>query len=286
MLVLDGRLVADSVRTQLGQRVAAFKQKSGRAPHLVVVIVGDDTASHVYVKNKHLACQKIGMDSTVLKFPENLSPSDFLNALQKLNQDSKVDGILVQLPLPKQIPGELVAENLLPNKDADGLTYAIMGQLMAGKSVVKSCTPLGVMRILEHYKLPVAGLKAVVIGRSLIVGKPMFHLLTEANSTVTLCHSKTKNLREYTLEADLVVVAAGQARFVGRDDFKKDAIVIDVGMHGTGSGKLCGDVRYEELEGWVKAATPVPGGVGPMTITSLLENTMILAEARLAAGVR
>lgn len=292
MLVLDGRQVADSVRGRLKQRVEAYKNLTGRGPHLVVVLVGQDPASEVYVRNKHLACQKIGMESTVLKFAADLSADQFLIELQKLNQNPQIDGVLVQLPLPEQIPNELVAENLLPEKDADGLTYGTMGRILAGKSEVKSCTPLGIMRILEHYQLPVAGLKAVVIGRSLIVGKPMFHLLTEANATVALCHSKTKNLREYTLNADLVVVAAGRARFLGRDAFKKDSIVIDVGIHGAGNSsepsikKLCGDVRFEELDGWVKAATPVPGGVGPMTITSLLENTMTLAEAKLKANLK
>jgi methylenetetrahydrofolate dehydrogenase (NADP+)/methenyltetrahydrofolate cyclohydrolase len=281
MLVLNGREVAEKVRGQLALRVEAFKQKTGRVPHLVVMLVGEDPASQVYVRNKHLACQKIGMASTVKIFPKDLSQQDFLKALSEFNQDPNVDGILVQLPLPIQLPSELVAANLSGEKDADGLTYGTMGRLFAGKSSVKSCTPLGIMRILEHYKISVAGLRAVVIGRSLIVGKPMFHLLTETQATVTLCHSRTKNLQEYTSQADLVVVAAGQARFLGRDDFKKGAVIIDVGMHGTGqSGKLCGDVRFEELGDWVSAATPVPGGVGPMTITSLLENTLVLAELR------
>lgn len=281
MLILNGREVAEEVRAHLALRVENFQRKTGRPPHLVVMLVGEDPASQVYVRNKHLACQKIGMASTVKVFPKDLDQTSFLLALSEFNQDPAVDGILVQLPLPAHLSSELVAENLSPTKDADGLTYGTMGRLFAGKSSVKSCTPLGIMRILEHYKIPVVGKRAVVIGRSLIVGKPMFHLLTEAQATVTLCHSKTKNLREHTTQADLVVVAAGQARFLGRDDFKQGSVVIDVGMHGTGqSGKLCGDVRFEELNGWVSAATPVPGGVGPMTITSLLENTLVLAELR------
>ncbi|MBL7671822.1 MAG: bifunctional methylenetetrahydrofolate dehydrogenase/methenyltetrahydrofolate cyclohydrolase FolD [Bdellovibrionaceae bacterium] len=281
MLILNGREVADEVRAHLALRVENFERKTGRPPHLVVMLVGEDPASQVYVRNKHLACQKIGMASTVKVFPRDLDQTSFLRALSEFNQDPAVDGILVQLPLPAHLSNELVAENLSPTKDADGLTYGTMGRLFAGRSSVKSCTPLGIMRILEHYKIPVVGKRAVVIGRSLIVGKPMFHLLTEAQATVTLCHSKTENLREHTTQADLVVVAAGQARFLGRDDFKQGSVVIDVGMHGTGqSGKLCGDVRFEELNGWVSAATPVPGGVGPMTITSLLENTLVLAELR------
>lgn len=287
MLILNGREVAEEVRAHLALRVENFQRKTGRPPHLVVMLVGEDPASQVYVRNKHLACQKIGMASTVKVFPKDLDQTSFLRALSEFNQDPAVDGILVQLPLPAHLSSELVAENLSPTKDADGLTYGTMGRLFAGKSSVKSCTPLGIMRILEHYKIPVVGKRAVVIGRSLIVGKPMFHLLTEAQATVTLCHSKTKNLREHTTQADLVVVAAGQARFLGRDDFKQGSVVIDVGMHGTGqSGKLCGDVRFEELNGWVSAATPVPGGVGPMTITSLLENTLVLAELRVSCAQR
>lgn len=285
MLILDGRQVAETVKSQLAQRVEAFKQTYHRAPHLVVVLVGEDPASQVYVRNKHLACQKIGMESTVKTFPRDLAPQAFLKILQELNAKPEVDGVLVQLPLPPQLTGgDMVAEFLSPEKDADGLTYGTMGRIFAGQSVIKSCTPWGIMRILQHYKIPIEGKRAVVIGRSLIVGKPMFHLLTEAQATVTVCHSRTKNLQEYTKQADLVVVAAGKQRFLGKEDFKKDAVVIDVGMHGTGGGKLCGDVRYEELDGWVSAATPVPGGVGPMTITALLENTLILAELRARKG--
>ncbi len=228
MLILNGREVAEEVRAHLALRVENFQRKTGRPPHLVVMLVGEDPASQVYVRNKHLACQKIGMASTVKVFPKDLDQTSFLRALSEFNQDPAVDGILVQLPLPAHLSSELVAENLSPTKDADGLTYGTMGRLFAGKSSVKSCTPLGIMRILEHYKIPVVGKRAVVIGRSLIVGKPMFHLLTEAQATVTLCHSKTKNLREHTTQADLVVVAAGQARFLGRDVFKQGSVVIDV----------------------------------------------------------
>lgn len=283
MLTLDGKLVSQAVRESLLPRVERIKNKLGRPPHLTVVIVGDDKASHVYVKNKHLACQKVGMLSTIHQLPASTTEKELLDLIRRLNGDDSVDGVLVQLPLPKHLSEETVLENLAAHKDADGLTYASLGFFFAGKPVVKPCTPAGVMKILEHYKISLEGKKAVVVGRSNIVGKPMMLLLTEANATVTLCHSRTKNLREYTRVADIVVVAAGQPEFLGKEDFKQDAVVVDVGIHGAGSGKLCGDVRFAELDGWASAATPVPGGVGPMTITMLLENTCLLAEKR--AGI-
>lgn len=280
MLLLDGKTVAQHVREQLGSRVKNFQAKVGRAPHLTVVLVGEDPASQVYVQHKNSACEKVGIKSTIHRIPAESSQADLERLLQKLNEDNDVDGILVQLPLPAHLNPERVLEILSPEKDADGLTYTALGALWAGRPFVKPCTPSGVMRILEYYKIPVAGKEAVVVGRSNIVGKPMAHLLTEANATVTLCHSKTRDLSEKTRAADLVVVAAGKPRFLGKDDFKKEAIVIDVGIHRIEGGKLCGDVRFEELEGHVAAATPVPGGVGPMTVACLLENTVTLAERR------
>lgn len=280
MLILDGKKVAEAMREKLKIRAHAFTEKRGRPPHLSVVLIGEDPASQVYVRNKHQACQKIGMHSTIHQRPGSISQDELEELLLSLNQDHGVDGVLVQLPLPRGLKSDRVLEILSPDKDADGLTFASLGFLWAGRPVVKPCTPLGVMRILEHYSISIAGKRAVVVGRSNIVGKPMAHLLQEADATVTVCHSKTMDMRSYTSQADLVVVAAGKPRLLGKEDFKKDAVVIDVGMHGTGTGRLCGDVRYEELEGWVSAATPVPGGVGPMTITCLLENTMSLAERR------
>ncbi|UXR64352.1 bifunctional methylenetetrahydrofolate dehydrogenase/methenyltetrahydrofolate cyclohydrolase FolD [Bdellovibrio bacteriovorus] len=281
MLILNGKEVAKEVRSALVPRVANFKEKTGRAPHLSVVIVGDDPASHTYVKNKKIACEKVGMTSTIHMMPVTTTQAQLNEALKKLNADPEVDGILVQFPLPKHLSSDEVLKLVSPEKDADGLTYVSLGYFFAGKPFVSPCTPAGVMQILKHYQISVQGLNAVVVGRSNIVGKPMAHMLTEAHATVTLCHSKTQNLSEMTRQADIVVVAAGKARFMGKEDFKKEAIVIDVGMHGTGQGgKLCGDVRFEELDGWVKAATPVPGGVGPMTIAMLLQNTCLLAEKR------
>lgn len=283
MILLDGKVVAASRREALKPRIETFLKATGRAPHLAVLLVGADPASQVYVRNKHATCLKVGIHSTVHNIPAETTQDELHQWLERLNLDPKVDGILVQLPLPKHLSIEPVLKNIMLEKDADGLSYLNAGYLMAGKPFVKPCTPMGIMTILQHYKIDVQGMNAVVIGRSQIVGKPMSLLLNEANATVTMCHSKTRDLRSFTSSADLVVVAAGQKRFLGKDDFKKDAVVIDVGMHGTGAGKLCGDVRAEELEGHVSALTPVPGGVGPMTITSLLENTVFLAEVR--AGI-
>jgi methylenetetrahydrofolate dehydrogenase (NADP+) / methenyltetrahydrofolate cyclohydrolase len=283
MILLDGKNVAADRREALKPRVENFKMAMGRAPQLSVLLVGEDPASQVYVRNKHRACQKTGIDSAIHTLPGAATQDDLNQWIERLNFDPKVDGILVQLPLPKQLQLEPVLRNIMAEKDADGLTYANAGYLMSGKPFVKPCTPMGIMSILEYYKIKVEGMNAVVVGRSQIVGKPMAMLLNEANATVTICHSKTRSIREFTSRADLVVVAAGQKRFLGREDFKQGAVVVDVGMHGTGGGELCGDVRFEELADVVSAITPVPGGVGPMTITSLLENTVFLAEVR--AGI-
>ncbi|UYL10035.1 bifunctional methylenetetrahydrofolate dehydrogenase/methenyltetrahydrofolate cyclohydrolase FolD [Bdellovibrio sp. SKB1291214] len=281
MLVLDGKEVSNQVRSSLVPRIAAFKTKNGRAPHLAVIIVGEDAASQVYVRNKKASCEKIGMTSTIHALRTDTTQEELTEMIQTLNNDADVDGILVQFPLPKHLSSDEVLKTVSPLKDADGLTYSSLGYFFAGSPLVKPCTPQGVMTILKHYNINVEGMNAVVVGRSNIVGKPMAMLLSEANATVTICHSKTKNLSQFTRNADLVVVAAGKAQLLGKEDFKKDAIVVDVGMHGSGQGgKLCGDVRFSELQGWAKAATPVPGGVGPMTITTLLENTCLLAEKR------
>ena len=284
MIRLSGVDVAKARQGALASRISAFTAASGRPPGLAVVIVGDDPASHVYVRNKVKTTVALGMRSFHIELPKTVAEADLIAQVAKLNQDSAVDGILVQLPLPKTINTERVMDVIDPAKDPDGLTPGNLGLLMAGRKRVAPCTPWGVMAILEHYKLPVAGQTAVVVGRSNIVGKPMAQLLLEANATVTTAHSRTRDLESITKAADIVVVAAGQARFLGRSAFREGAVVIDVGMHRPSTGpfanKLCGDVRYEELDGWVHAATPVPGGVGPMTIQMLMENTVCLAELR------
>lgn len=279
---LDGKEVAEARRRQIKARVEAFKVKSGRVPGLAVILVGDDPASHVYVANKIKACAEVGIESFEHRLNATVAPTELKSVIDKLNSDQKVDGILLQLPLPKHLKSDEALEWISPKKDADCLTSENLGRLWSGKPRTTPCTPWGVMVILEHFKISVEGMNAVVIGRSNIVGKPMAHLLTQANATVTVCHSKTKNLKEFTSKADLVVVAAGQPEFLGKGDFREGSVVVDVGMHrkagADGRSKLCGDVRLKELEDVVAAGTPVPGGVGPMTITMLMENTLRLAE--------
>lgn len=286
MQILEGKPVSEVRRKLIAGQSSAFKKKSGRSPGLAVILVGEDPASQVYVANKLKACHEVGIRSIEHKLPENTMAKHLKEVVDELNADPNVDGILMQLPLPKHLKSDEAIGWISPSKDADCLTPQNLGLLWSGKALTTPCTPWGVMVILEHYKINPSGMNAVVIGRSNIVGKPMAHLLTQANATVTVCHSKTKDLREHTLKADLVVVAAGQPEFVGKGDFKKDAIVIDVGIHRKpgkdGKSKLCGDVRLKELDGVIKAGTPVPGGVGPMTITMLMENTVRLAEARLS----
>lgn len=286
MIILEAKSVSAHRRQITKKNVETFKTKFGRSPGLAVVLVGHDPASQVYVRNKEKACQEAGIHSFRHDLPTDTNFDTLKKLLSRLHSDKNVDGILVQLPLPKQISADEVLEILNPLKDVDGLTYENLGLLWAGRPRVKPCTPFGVMAMLEHYKISVAGKRAVVIGRSNIVGKPMAQLLMDAQATVTICHSKTPDLKVHTLQADIVVVAAGQPRFIGKDHFKKDSVVVDVGMHKKEDGKLCGDVRFEELENWVEAATPVPGGVGLMTVTMLLENTLRLAELAEEKGSR
>lgn len=282
MLRLSGTDVAKHRQAALRDRIAAFSARHQRKPGLAVVIVGGDPASQVYVRNKVKTTVALGMESFHFEVPESVTEAQLLRQIDGLNSDPAVDGILVQLPLPKHLRADVILEAIRPEKDPDGLTVGNLGLLFAGRKRVAPCTPWGVMAILEHYKTPLAGRHAVVVGRSNIVGKPMAQLLLEANATVTICHSRTSDLGSFTRTADIVVAAAGQPRFMGREHFRAGATVVDVGIHrpesGEFAGKLCGDVRFEELEGWASAATPVPGGVGPMTIQMLMENTVHLAE--------
>jgi methylenetetrahydrofolate dehydrogenase (NADP+)/methenyltetrahydrofolate cyclohydrolase len=282
MLVLDGLQVSKARRQRLQQQIQEWPQE---APGLAVILVGEDPASHVYVRNKVKACAEVGIHSFHHQLPKDATQGQLSALLAQLRADARVDGILVQLPLPAGLSSEKVLRELDPLKDADGLTTENIGLFFAGQPRVLPCTPKGVMSILEHYQIKVARKHAVVIGRSQIVGKPMAQLLLNADATVTICHSRTENIEEHSRRADLVVVAAGQPRRWGREAFRRGAVVIDVGIHRQvvtpgGPEQLCGDVRFEELEGWAEAATPVPRGVGPMTITSLLENTFHLAQLR------
>jgi methylenetetrahydrofolate dehydrogenase (NADP+)/methenyltetrahydrofolate cyclohydrolase len=282
MQIIGGKLVSQQRRKQLKIDAAQFEQKNGRRPGLAVVLVGDNPASHVYVKNKIKACHEVGLHSFEVRKPADVSQKELLQVIDALNKNAAVDGILVQLPLPKELDTDAIIEHIDIQKDVDALTVKSQGLLFSGRPLARPCTPGGVIALLKFYKIPIAGQHAVVVGRSSIVGKPMAQLLLQENATVTQCHSQTKNLREFTRTGDIVVVAAGLPEFLGRDDFKKNSVVIDVGIHrisnAEGLTQLTGDVRFAELNDWVQAATPVPGGVGPMTITTLLENTLCLAR--------
>jgi methylenetetrahydrofolate dehydrogenase (NADP+) / methenyltetrahydrofolate cyclohydrolase len=282
MLILDGKAVSEIRKNQLKIEVDDYKMKYSESPRLDVVLVGEDPASHVYVKNKVRACEKVGIQSKTHLFKPNRGPSQLAALIQELNEDDRVNAILVQFPLPEGFHQAEILKILKPKKDVDGLTAENLGLLWSGRKRVCPCTPMGIMTILNHYKISLAGKKAVVIGRSLLVGKPMTQLLLESQATVTLCHSKTENLKFETQQADLVVVAAGRQRFLSKDHFKQGAVVVDVGIHKTKEGQLCGDVDNNGLENWVSALTPVPGGVGPMTIATLLENTLTLARLQRA----
>ncbi len=278
MLILDGKALAQKKAQELKIKVESFKSQWKKTPTLAVVLVGDDSASQVYVKNKIKACQSVGIQSQEVKLSSNTTQDELLSTLHSLNQNPLINAVLVQLPLPKGLDDFSLLSELSPLKDADGLTVQNLGLLFCNQTPISPCTPAGVIEILEHYKIPMEGKKAIVVGRSQIVGKPMAHLLLEKNATVTLCHSKTENLKEEMLQGDIVVVAAGRPEFVGIESFKQGATVIDVGIHRKADGKLCGDVKVDGLKGHIGALTPVPGGVGPMTIAKLLDNTLKLAE--------
>lgn len=275
MLVLDGKIVAQKVKNRVASQVKDLVARGQKPPCLAVVLVGNDPASEVYVKNKIKSCGEVGIKSLHYTLSSQATENEVLELVSSLNQNPDVDGILVQLPLPPAISAEKVVSKISPLKDADGLSFYNLGAAFSGQSVIAPCTPAGVIEILKHYKIRIEGSHAVVIGRSQIVGRPMAALLINESATVTIAHSKTENLKHFTQSADIVVVAAGRPQFLGRDDFKKDAVIVDVGIHRLQNG-LCGDVRFQELQGHVKAATPVPGGVGVMTIAMLLENTLKL----------
>jgi methylenetetrahydrofolate dehydrogenase (NADP+)/methenyltetrahydrofolate cyclohydrolase len=284
MLRLSGTEVAQIRAEKLRERIAIFEKLNGRPPGLAVIIVGEDPASQVYVRNKVKTSNTLGICSFHEQVSGAVTIAELRALIEGFNKDQRVDGILVQLPLPPHLNANEVLSAIDPSKDPDGLTVENMGLLFAGRRRVAPCTPAGIMAVFEHYGISVAGKHAVVVGRSNIVGKPMAQLLLEAQATVTICHSKTIDLEKHTQLADIVVVAAGKPRFLGADAFKSGVVVIDVGMHRqTGDEiktKLCGDVRFEELDQVAAAATPVPGGVGPMTIQMLMENTVQLAEQR------
>ena len=281
--IIDGKKVSKDIRETLKTETAEFVQKTGVTPGLAVVLVGNDPASAVYVRNKHRACEEIGFYSEVHELPEDTKESDLLALLDRLNEDPKIHGILVQLPLPKQIDADKVIRKIKPEKDVDAFHPENVGRIMLGNYHFLPCTPAGVMALLDAYGIDPAGKDCVVIGRSNIVGKPQAFLLLERNATVTICHSRTADLASHTKRADIIVVAIGKPRFLKADMVKPGAVVIDVGINRLPDGKLCGDADFEPITEVASAITPVPGGVGPMTITMLMKNTLTAARESVKA---
>ena len=276
--IISGKIVSEKLRSEIKAEVEALKKESGRTPGLAVVVVGNDPASKVYVRNKHRACIDVGIESFQIEYPDGISEAELLKKINELNADRSVDGILVQLPLPSYIDEEKVISRISPDKDVDAFHPINVGKITIGNYSFLPCTPSGISSLMDHYGVEIAGKRCVVIGRSNIVGKPMALLLTERNGTVTLCHSKTANLKNICREADIVVVAIGRANFLTADMVKPGAVVIDVGINRLEDGSLVGDVAFDQVSEVASMITPVPGGVGPMTITTLLKNTLIAAK--------
>lgn len=279
MHLLNGKELAQKLQQEMTQEVTELKEK-GLQPGLAVILVGEDPASQVYVRNKERAANNIGMYSVVYRLPETTSEADLIAKIEELNHDDKVHGILVQLPLPKHINEDLVLDTIDPAKDVDGFHPMNLGNLFAGKPTMIPCTPAGIMELIKLSGMDLAGKNAVIIGRSNIVGKPMAHLLLQANATVTICHSKTKDLPKVAKQADVLVVAIGRANFVTADFVKEGAVVIDVGINRDENNKLTGDVKFDEVAPLTSFITPVPGGVGPMTITMLMRQTIDAAKRK------
>jgi methylenetetrahydrofolate dehydrogenase (NADP+)/methenyltetrahydrofolate cyclohydrolase len=275
--IIDGKAIAAEMTAESALRATRLRN-GGIVPGLAVVIVGDDPASHVYVRNKARACERAGLQSWVHTFPAQTAQAELVAFVRRLNGDVGVHGILVQLPLPKAIDARAVIEAIDPDKDVDGFHYRNVGALVVGEPAFYPCTPLGIMKLLEHEGIAVAGRHAVVVGRSTIVGKPMALMLLNAGATLTVCHTKTQDLASLTRQGDILVAAAGRARMIGADMVKPGAVVIDVGINRLADRTLCGDVDYGPVAQEASFITPVPGGVGPMTIAMLLANTIRSAE--------
>jgi methylenetetrahydrofolate dehydrogenase (NADP+)/methenyltetrahydrofolate cyclohydrolase len=276
--LIDGKVVAKAVKEEVRSRVEALKAR-GIRPGLATVLVGDDPASHVYVRNKQRTCEELGMHSVGHELPATTSQADLLVLIDRLNRDPAIHGILVQLPLPKPLRSEPILYAVSPDKDVDGLHPVNIGKLMMGEPRFVPCTPAGIMAMLDYYKLPIEGKTAVVVGRSNLVGKPAAMLLLHRHATVTICHSKTPDLDVVCRRADILVAAMGKARFIRGEMVKEGAVVIDVGINRQPDGKLVGDVDFEAAAAKASWITPVPGGVGPMTIAMLMRNTMLAASA-------
>jgi len=273
--VISGKELATIRRNSMKEEVIEFGNKYSRLPHLVVILVGDNPASVSYVTGKGKACEEIGIKNTTIKKPETISEKELLDIIDELNNDSTVDGILVQLPLPKHINPDLVINAITPSKDVDGFHPINVASLYLKQPGIVSCTPKGIIEVLDFANIQIEGKHAVVIGRSNIVGMPVSKLLLDRNATVTICHSRTKNLAEITNTADIIIAAVGKAKFVKAEMVREGAVVIDVGVNRDEvTGKLCGDVDFKDVEPKASYITKVPGGIGPMTITCLMENTL------------
>lgn len=277
--IIDGKLISQQIKDEVREEAAQYLQQ-GREITLAVVQVGADPASSVYVGNKKKACEYVGFRSLAFELPAETTQEELLSLIQELNHRKDVDGILVQLPLPKQINEDIVISTIAPEKDVDGFHAMNTGNLWIGKECFVSCTPAGIIELLKRSEVEIAGKECVIVGRSNIVGKPMAALMLKENATVTVCHSKTNDLKSLTKRADILIVAIGKPRFVTKEYVKEGATVIDVGIHRLEGKKLCGDVDFAEVEPVAGAITPVPGGVGPMTIAMLMKNCLEAAKRK------
>ena len=272
-MILDGKALSLKIKENVKQEISLIKETTGKTPTLAVVIVGNDPASKIYVRNKKNACAFVGIKSIVKELPENTTQDELISVLKELNSNQNVNGILLQLPLPNGLIDRDAINCIAPQKDVDGLSNVNLGKLLTKENGLTACTPTGIMELLKEYNINLDGKNVVIINRSLLVGKPLFQLMLNANATVTMCHSHTKNIAELTKNADVVVTAVGKIGFLKADMIKKDAVVIDVSINRTEKG-LCGDADFENLKNIASFITPVPGGVGPLTIASLLKNTV------------
>ncbi|MGQ2374339.1 bifunctional 5,10-methylenetetrahydrofolate dehydrogenase/5,10-methenyltetrahydrofolate cyclohydrolase [Companilactobacillus zhachilii] len=279
MELLEGKKVAAALDETMTQRVAELKKK-GVTPGLAVILVGDNSASAVYVRNKKRRAEKLGINFQLIHFEATVSEEELLNKIDELNHDQAIDGFIVQLPVPDHIDEDKVIEAIDPHKDVDGFTPISVGNLWIGTPLTKPATASGILMMLDHYNVDLDGKNVVIVGRSNIVGKPTAALMLDRNATVTITHSHTKNLKEITSKADVLVVAIGRAKFITSEYVKDQAIVVDVGMDRDENGKLCGDVDFDDVKDKASMMTPVPGGVGPMTITALVDQVIELAEGR------
>ena len=279
-MIIDGKKQAEIIRNEIKKEISDLKKKSGKTPSLTVILIGDYAPSLIYVKNKEKSAREVGINSEIIRYPKNVSEKDILEKIEELNKNDEISGILVQLPLPSQISKEKIINAINPSKDVDGFNPINVGNLSSGYNSIVPCTPLGCLLLIKNTESNLAGKHAVIIGRSNLNGKPMAQLLLKENCTVTIVHSKTNDLQNECLKADILVAAVGVPNLIKKDWVKKNAIVIDVGINKVGE-KIVGDVNFDELKDNVKAITPVPGGVGPMTIACLLKNTLTCFKARL-----